>query len=152
MRKFKPVFWPVPVFVRKSLKQTRRGTRAASNYGLWIVVSEETMEYRSWILEQEKFESRYWFLRGFGLYYLWCKLFYPEGLCRVECMSRAQEIQARKVLNHRYDYLHVSEVDIWAESMADIYADSITNATNYPFFKRAGWDEERVYNEIVRWL
>ena len=149
MKPFKPVFWPVPVFVRDNLKPTRRGTRAASNYGLWIVISRDAMERKPWILEQEKFESRYWFLRGFGLYYLFCKLLYPTGLCRVECMSRAQEIRAK------WDY--VQDLDDgprieWAIGQAEYYAWSITNASNYPFFQAAGWGEERAYQEIVRWL
>ena len=125
---------------------------SASNYGLWIVISKDAMENREWILEQEKFESRYWFLRGFGLYFLWCKLFYPEGLCRVECMSRAQEIRARYWGWNRINDAQLKDKYEWADSMADVYTDSITNATNYPFFKRAGWDRLTVYMHIVRWL
>jgi len=147
MREFKPVFWPVPVFVRDELKPTRRGSRAASNYGLWIVMSREAMEDRPWILEQEKFESRYWFLRGFGLYYLFCRLFYPAGLCRVECRSRAQEMRARR--SHGYEEI---VTDRWAELIAKWYARSIHRASNYDFFRKAGWTEDDIYEHIMRYL
>lgn len=147
MKPFRPVFWPAPIIYRDELKPRRKyllwgernqGSRTASNYGFLIVAKKGTP---SWVIEQEKYESRYWTLRGFGLWYLFCRLLYPAGLCRVECASRAQEIRARNKRTH----------EDW-RTLARDYARSIHKIANYPFFQAAGWGEERIYNEIIKHL
>ncbi len=136
--KFRPFLW-----ITDDLPDTKRGRRKASNYGLWIRIRRDVYENEPWVFQQEVFESRYWMLRGFGLYYLFCRLFYPTGLLRFECMIRAQEIRAR---------LDAIGPDMANSVAARSYARSITKDSNYPFFAAARWDEEMAFNEIMKWL
>ena len=169
MKKYKPVFWPVPVFYRDELKPTKRGKRAASNYGLCIVARKGTPSY---VIEQEKYESRYWVLHFWRLIdFYWFYGFWwdmanapwwkhksdnrmhkaAKHLCRVECASRAQEIRAKWKghIEARGFIGWMEPSDIWVWSESGNYALSIHGAQNYPFFQAAGWSEEDVYRCIL---
>jgi hypothetical protein len=164
--KFRPFLW-----ITDDLPDTKRGRRKASNCGLWIRIRRDVYDNEPWVFQQEVFESRYWMRHPWRLidFYWFYKgpqqqvlirpvttladmvLLYrirkreraAEHLCRVECMSRAQEIRAR---------LDAIGPDMANSVAARSYARSITTARNYPFFAAAAWDEERAYKEIMRWL
>ena len=161
MRKFTPVFWPVPVFYRDELKPRRKyflwgersqGSRAASNFGFWIVAKKGIPSH---ILEQEKFESRYWVthfwrLIDFPLFMWFGSTRAARHLARVECASRAQEIRARLAVPiPGSSWLTLVDPRFICEVLAREYAGAIHDAKQYRFFAAAGWDEERIYQEIT---
>ena len=156
MKPFKPIFWVAPIIYKKELKPRRKylcfgernqGCRTASNYGFVIVAKEGVSPS---VIEQEKFESRYWTLRGLGLYWIWCRLFNPTKLCIVECMSRAQEIRADVQYLKAKGY--IQDAERRASMFAILDAHFMVDAPNYPWFARAGWDIERAEAEILKHL
>lgn len=147
LKPFKKVWWP---FVYVDVVDDIEG-RGAFNIPFYIRITKKNYRsgHDSWVLEQEKFESRWWTLRLL-LFWPWLRLIiWPSNWCKLECKAHARELRARIEWDKGMKYPDGRPNKGLIKIRAMDKAKGMVDHSTYWYFRSAGWTMEDIVEEML---
>lgn len=158
--KYRPVKKPWWIYVHV-VDQIRSGSKAW-NIPFYVQIHRRWYGedgLRSWVLQEELFESRFWVL---NMWRIPAYLLFPSKWCALECRARALQILAQIAWNPDFIITEqhilrqdVGHLDAHLTAFLAGEARGMLQHGRYWYFRRAGWDERMVVghlrSELTRW-